>query len=131
MVIHAALDGKAKVSAYLEANRALNREVLGSARRQLPIVRVCQLTGRLCWLTPRDEHGYDETQVPASDGRLDAYTRLKIESEREVIETCSKAGIDWLIVRPTIVIGPGMGWSDGMVRSARFGLPALGGRHMN
>jgi hypothetical protein len=80
---------------------------------------------------PATPAGYREDQGLVLTSRADDYTRLKIESEREVITACTAAGVDYLIVRPTVVMGPGMAWSDGVVAASKFVTAGIRGRSMN
>ncbi|MEO7223146.1 MAG: NAD-dependent epimerase/dehydratase family protein [Devosia sp.] len=131
-VIHCALDARAKGHDFLRVNRAMNTEILTRA-----LAGSCQLyvfvSSQVVYsgTDPVDAAGYREDQALVLTQREDDYTRLKIESEREVIEACTKAGIGYLIVRPTVVMGPGMAWSEGVVKASRRMAVGVGGRTMN
>lgn len=131
-VIHCALDAKAKGRDFLPTNRAMNTEILEGAlkgRCSLYVFVSSQVV--YAGTDPADEAGYREDQPLVLTDREDDYTRLKIESEREAIAACAKAGIDYLIVRPTVVMGPGMAWSDGVVKASRFITMGVRDRTMN
>src|SRR5690606_19558465 len=49
----------------------------------------------------------------------------------EVKRVCAQKGIDYLIVRPTVVMGPHMQWSSGIVGAMRFAPFGLKGRTIN
>lgn len=53
-----------------------------------------------------------------------AYGRSKLESERLVEENCRRLGMEWTIIRPPMVYGPGAGGNfKALVRLARIPLP--------
>ena len=131
-VIHCALDAKASGRAFLPANRALNREILGGAlagRCRLYVFVSSQVV--YSGTDPATPAGYREEQELVLTPREDDYTRLKIEAEREVIAACTQAGVDYLIVRPTVVMGPGMAWSEGVVAASKWLTAGVRGRTMN
>jgi nucleoside-diphosphate-sugar epimerase len=131
-VIHCALDAKAKGRDFLPTNRAMNREILAGAlkgRCRLYVFVSSQVV--YSGTNPATPAGYREDQELVLTPREDDYTRLKIESEREAIAACTKAGVDYLIVRPTVVMGPGMAWSEGVVAASRWATIGVGGRTMN
>ncbi len=131
-VVHCALDAKAKGRDFLRVNRAMNSEILENAvkgRCKFYVFVSSQVV--YAGTDPVDAAGYREDQELVLTPREDDYTRLKIESEREVIAACTKAGIGYLIVRPTVVMGPGMAWSEGVVAASRRVTVGVGGRTMN
>lgn len=131
-VIHCALDAKAKGRDFLSVNRAMNSEILENAvkgRCKLYVFVSSQVV--YAGADPVDAAGYREDQELVLTSREDDYTRLKIESEREVIAACTAAGIGYLIVRPTVVMGPGMAWSEGVVKASRRIAVGVGGRTIN
>jgi nucleoside-diphosphate-sugar epimerase len=132
VVIHCALDAKAKGRDFLSANHAMNREILAGAlkgRCRLYVFVSSQVV--YSGTDPADADGYREDQELVLTPREDDYTRLKIESEREVIDACTRAGIGYLIVRPTVVMGPGMAWSDGVVAASKWITAGVRERTMN
>lgn len=131
-VIHCALDTKARGRDFLPANRAMNSEILDGAlkgRCRLYVFVSSQVV--YSGTDPATPAGYCEDQELVLTPREDDYTRLKIESEREVIAACTKAGVDYLIVRPTVVMGPGMAWSDGVVAASKRVTFGIRNRTMN
>ena len=132
VVIHCALDAKAKGRDFLPVNQAMNREILEGAlkgRCRLYVFVSSQVV--YSGTDPADASGYREDQELVLTPREDDYTRLKIESEREVIAACTKAGVGYLIVRPTVVMGPGMAWSDGVVAASQWVTAGVRERTMN
>lgn len=130
-VIHSALDAKAGFTRMREANLDLNRRVLdeslkGGSKLFVFVSSWVVYSG----IRPADG-GYAESQKVQAARGLDPYTRLKIESEDEVIAACASAGAAWIILRPTIVMGPGMLWSDRITYQARWALPAVRNRTVN
>ncbi|MEQ1770083.1 MAG: NAD-dependent epimerase/dehydratase family protein [Devosia sp.] len=118
-VIHCALDSKARD--FLAANKAMDDAMLqgtlaGKAKLYVYFSSQVVYSG----IDPADADGYREDQALVLTDKLDAYTRLKIEGERIVQAACTAQGRDWLIVRPTVVTGPGLAWSDGIVKAARL-----------
>ena len=131
-VIHCALDLKAKGRDFLSVNRAMNAEILEGAlagRCRLYIFVSSQVV--YAGTDPAAPAGYHEDQELVLIPRADDYTRLKIESEREVMAACVAAGVNYLIVRPTVVMGPGMAWSDGVVAASKVITAGVRGRTMN
>ena len=132
VVIHCALDAKAKGRDFFPTNHAMNREILAGALRgrcKLYVFVSSQVV--YSGTDPVDAAGDREDQELVLTPREDDYTRLKIESEREVIAACTKAGVGYLIVRPTVVMGPGMAWSDGVVAASKWVTAGVRGRTMN
>jgi nucleoside-diphosphate-sugar epimerase len=131
-VIHCALDAKAKSRDFLPTNRAMNSAILTGAlagRCRLYVFVSSQVV--YAGTDPATPAGYREDQELVLTPREDDYTRLKIESEREVIAACTRAGVDYLIVRPTVVMGPGMAWSEGVVAASKYVTAGVRGRTMN
>lgn len=132
MTIHAALDTKAKGNAFIPANRALTEEVLSRLDPEH-----CRLfvyfSSQVVYsaLDARRHSPYSEDQTLSVETRIDAYTRLKLDEEDRVRAYCDEKHIPWLIVRPTVVMGPGMQWSSGMVDAMRKLPVGLGGRTIN
>lgn len=126
VVIHAALNTKARGKAFIPANRAVTErllELVNPERCRLFVYFSSQVVYAALDAGAHPVQSED-LELPARPG-LDAYTRLKLEEERRVIEACRTKGIDYLIVRPTVVMGPHMQWSSGIVdamRRAPFGL---------
>lgn len=132
VVIHNALDNKAKGRAYMPANRGLNSEILHGALKgkcRLYVFMSSQVV--YSGMNPADPAGYREDQALVDTPRLDPYSRLKIASEAEMVAACGAAGVDYLILRPTIVMGPALIWADGAVKASRLGLTGVRGRTMN
>ncbi len=132
VVIHNALDNKAKGRDYMPANRGMNSEILEGALRgrcRLYVFMSSQVV--YSGMNPADAAGYREDQPLVNLPRLDPYSRLKIDSEHEVTARCAEAGRDFLILRPTIVMGPALIWADGAVKASRYGLPGVRGKTMN
>src|SRR5690606_24380734 len=71
-------------------------------------------------LDPLKHKVQGEDSVLSERRGLDAYTRLKLAEEARVIQACKAKGIAYLIVRPTVVMGPGMQWSSGIVDAMRL-----------
>jgi nucleoside-diphosphate-sugar epimerase len=132
VVIHCALDAKARGRDFLLVNQAMNREILEGALKghcRLYVFVSSQVV--YSGTDPVDEGGYREEQELVLSPREDDYTRLKIESEREVIAACTKAGVGYLIIRPTVVMGPGMAWSEGVVKASKWLTAGVRERTMN
>ena len=131
-VIHCALDAKAKGRDFLPVNRAMNTEILeGTLKGRCRLYVFVSSQVVYSGTDPATPAGYCEDQELVFTPRADDYTRLKIESEREAIAACKAAGIDYLIVRPTVVMGPGMAWSEGVVAASKFVTAGVRGRTMN
>ena len=132
VVIHCALDAKAKGRDFLPTNHAMNREILEGALKG-PTKLYVFVSSQVVYsgTDPADAAGYREDQELVLTPREDDYTRLKIESEREVIAACTKAGVGYLIIRPTVVMGPGMAWSEGVVKASKWITAGVRERTMN
>lgn len=126
VVIHAALDTKSKGRAFTESNRAVTEKLLDLIQPGHTALFV-YFSSQVVYaaLDPVAHPVQHEDAVLADRAGLDAYTRLKLVEEARVIEACRAKGIDYLIVRPTVVMGPNMQWSSGIVaamRMAPFGI---------
>lgn len=132
VVIHAALNTKARGKAFFEANQGTTERLL-----ELLDARQCRLfvyfSSQVVYaaLDPVLHKRQDENSDLADRGGLDAYTRLKLVEESRVIEACKSKGIAYLIVRPTVVMGPGMQWSSGIVGAMRLAPIGLRDRTIN
>jgi nucleoside-diphosphate-sugar epimerase len=131
VVIHAALNSKARGEAFLRENRAITETLLSDLDAE-----TCRLfvyfSSQVVYSAylPKDGR-YSEQDALAVTEPVDSYTRLKLEDERRVIEACGAAGIPYLIVRPTVVMGPGMAWSSGIVSAMRVAPVGIRHRTMN
>lgn len=131
-VIHNALDSKAPAKQFLAVNEALNRDILAGAlkgRCRLYVYVSSQVV--YSGMEPAGPEGYREDQELVLSDRLDDYSRLKIEEEGRVIAACRAAGVGYLILRPTVVMGPGMAWSDGIVNASKIVTVGIRHRTMN
>lgn len=132
VTIHAALDTKARGKAFIPANAALTDRVLSKldpATCKLFVYFSSQVVYSA--IDAKRHPVYSEGDEIAVQTRIDAYTRLKIDEEKRVRAACDARGIPWLIVRPSVVTGPGMNWSTGMVDAMRKTPVGLGGRTIN
>ncbi|MHA6298962.1 NAD-dependent epimerase/dehydratase family protein [Devosia sp. CAU 1758] len=132
VVIHAALDSKARGKAFLDTNRATTERLLAlldPAQCGLFVYFSSQVV--YAALDPLEHKVQGEDSVLSDRGGLDAYTRLKLSEEARVIEACTAKGIAYLIVRPTVVMGPGMQWSSGIVDAMRLAPVGLRDRTFN
>jgi nucleoside-diphosphate-sugar epimerase len=126
IVVHAALDTKSKGKAFIPANRSMTERLLDlitTEKTRLFVYFSSQVV--YAALNPSTHKIQDEDAILKERPGLDAYTRLKLIEEQRVIEVCRQKGIDYLIVRPTVVMGPHMQWSSGIVdamRVAPFGI---------
>jgi nucleoside-diphosphate-sugar epimerase len=121
VVIHAALNTKARGKAFLETNRATTESLLAlldPAHCRLFVYFSSQVVYSA--LDPLEHKVQGEDSVLSERRGLDAYTRLKLAEEARVIQACKAKGIAYLIVRPTVVMGPGMQWSSGIVDAMRL-----------
>jgi nucleoside-diphosphate-sugar epimerase len=130
-VVHSALDAKAGLRNFHRVNRELNSRVLDTALAGRCSLYVFLSSWVVYSCTQPTVAGYAESQPLAAGPRSDPYTRLKLESEQQVMEACAAAGVGWIILRPTIVMGPGMLWSDRIAGAVRWGLPAIRDRLVN
>lgn len=132
VVIHAALNTKARGKQFIPANQMVTERLL-----ELIEVGRCRLfvyfSSQVVYaaLDPV-AHPVQSEELDLPQGtHLDAYTRLKLMEEQRVIEACTAKGIDYLIVRPTVVMGPHMQWSSGIVDAMRWAPVGLGKRIFN
>lgn len=130
-VIHSALDAKAGLRRMHQVNFDLNTRVLDWAKTSGSKLFVFVSSWVVYSGIQPGPNGYAESQKVETVQSSDPYTRLKIDSERAVIDTCNQAGLSWIILRPTIVMGPGMLWSDRIALQARWALPAVRNRTVN
>jgi hypothetical protein len=79
---------------------------------------------------PADGRYSEDDEIRITE-RIDAYTRLKLDDEARVVAACGSAGIPYLLVRPTVVMGPGMQWSSGIVSAMRIAPVGIRRRTMN
>ena len=126
VVVHAALNTKARGKDFIPANRQVTERLL-----KLISPETCRLfvyfSSQVVYaaLDPVTHPVQGEDAKLTDRPGLDNYTRLKLAEEERVISACREKGIDYLIVRPTVVMGPNMQWSSGIVsamRMAPFGL---------
>jgi len=132
VVVHAALNSKARGKRFIETNRATTErllELLSPERCRLFVYFSSQVV--YAALDPINAPHQSEDAVLVETGKLDAYTRLKMAEEASVIEACTSRKINYLIVRPTMVMGPGMAWSSGIVGAMRVAPIGLRGRTIN
>ena len=132
VVVHAALNTKARGKAFIPANRTVTDtllELIQAGQCRLFVYFSSQVVYSA--LDPV-EHAQqsEDLELPERAG-LDAYTRLKLVEEKRVIATCRAKGIDYLIVRPTVVMGPHMQWSSGIVEAMRWAPLGLKNRTFN
>lgn len=132
VIVHAALNSRARGRQFIPANQATTEKLLSllsPERCKLFVyfssqVVYAALDARQCAIQSEDA-------TLSEAGRLDAYTRLKLAEEARVIEACRAKGVNYLIVRPTMVMGPGMAWSSGIVDAMRLVPIGLAGRTIN
>jgi nucleoside-diphosphate-sugar epimerase len=132
VVVHAALNTKARGQAFIPANRAVTDTLLDliePGQCRLFVYFSSQVV--YAALDPiKHARQSEDLDLPERAG-LDAYTRLKMEEEKRVITVCQEKGIDYLIVRPTVVMGPHMQWSSGIVEAMRWAPMGLKNRTFN
>lgn len=131
IVIHAALNSKTRGAAFITQNRAITETLLALLDNS-----ACRLfvyfSSQVVYSAFAPQGGrYSEQDEIEISAPIDSYTRLKIEDERRVIDACTAADIPYLIVRPTVVMGPGMQWSSGIVSAMRIAPVGIGHRIMN
>jgi nucleoside-diphosphate-sugar epimerase len=132
VVVHAALNTRARGKAFIPANRATTERLLAliePGRCNLFVYFSSQVV--YAALDPLKHPVQAEDAALSDSGRLDNYTRLKLAEEARVIEACKAKGIDYLIVRPTVVMGPGMQWSSGIIDAMRTAPIGLKNRTIN
>ncbi|MEP7239759.1 MAG: NAD-dependent epimerase/dehydratase family protein [Devosia sp.] len=130
-VIHNALNTRVPARDFIAANTALAREILDGALKGNCKLFV-YMSSQVVYSTtmPPDAEGYREDQALRSEG-ADAYTRLKVEGEAMVATACRAAGVGFLILRPTLVMGRGLIWSDQLAYWLRLYVVGMRGRIMN
>jgi len=132
VVVHAALDTKARGKSFIPANRDITEGILSLVQPEN-----CRLfvyfSSQVVYaaLDPVQHPVQGEDAELADRPGLDNYTRLKLIEEERVIAACKEKGIDYLIVRPTVVMGPNMQWSSGIVAAMRMAPFGLKGRTIN
>jgi nucleoside-diphosphate-sugar epimerase len=69
-----------------------------------------------------------DESVPIDTEQKDLYGRTKALGEKAALEVAARSGLSVTIVRPAMVYGPGsMGWTVGMLRLVKRGVPVLFG----
>lgn len=132
VVIHAALNTKARSREFIAANRQVTETLLDLIQPE-----TCRLfvyfSSQVVYaaLDPVVHPMQGEDAALADRPGLDNYTRLKLIEEEHVVSVCRQKGIDYLIVRPTVVMGPNMQWSSGIVAAMRMAPFGLKGRTIN
>ncbi|WIY54047.1 NAD-dependent epimerase/dehydratase family protein [Devosia sp. YIM 151766] len=132
VVVHAALNTSKRGQAFIAANRDVTERLLSLIRPDQ-----CRLfvyfSSQVVYaaLDPVQHPVQGEDAELADRPGLDYYTRLKLQEEERVIAACREKGIDYLIVRPTVVMGPNMQWSSGIVAAMRMAPFGLKGRTIN
>lgn len=67
--------------------------------------------------------------APSRPSRDDGYGRAKLAATKTALEMASRVGLETIVLEPTVVYGPGTGWSTGtlaQLRSGRIVLPEPG-----
>jgi nucleoside-diphosphate-sugar epimerase len=132
VVVHAALNTRARGKNFIPANRNVTERLLSLINPQ-----TCRLfvyfSSQVVYaaLDPVAHPVQGEDALLEDRPGLDNYTRLKLIEEERVISACREKGIDYLIVRPTVVMGPNMQWSSGIVAAMRMAPFGLKGRTIN
>lgn len=132
VVVHAALNTKVRSRDFISANRAVTErllELIQPGKCRLFVYFSSQVV--YAALDPVAHPVQGEDAELADRPGLDHYTRLKLIEEERVISICREKGIDYLIVRPTVVMGPNMQWSSGIVAAMRMAPFGLKGRTIN
>jgi len=132
VVVHAALNTKVPGKEFLAANRDVTERLLSlidPATCRLFVYFSSQVV--YAALDPVAHPVQGEDAVLFNQGGLDNYTRLKLIEEERVIAACREKGIGYLIVRPTVVMGPNMQWSSGIVAAMRIAPFGIKGRTFN
>ncbi|MCP8882466.1 NAD-dependent epimerase/dehydratase family protein [Devosia sp. XJ19-1] len=132
VVVHAALNTKVGGQAFIDANRSMTETLLALIQPETCRLFVYFSSQVVYSALDPVEHPVQAEDLPLSEsGRLDAYTRLKLADEQRVKSVCLDKGVDYLIVRPTVVMGPHMQWSSGIVDAMRWAPVGLKGRTFN
>lgn len=132
IIVHAALNTKARGRAFIDTNRAVTEALLAliqPGQCRLFVYFSSQVV--YAALDPHKHPIQGEDLELEENARLDAYTRLKLTEEQRVISACRDKGIDYLIVRPTVVMGPHMQWSSGIVDAMRWAPVGIRNRTFN
>lgn len=132
VVVHAALNTRDRGKAFTTSNRAVTEKLLSllrPGRCRLFVYFSSQVVYSALDAKRHKVQGEDDAL--AERPGLDAYTRLKLVEEARVVAACREMGIDYLIVRPTVVMGPHMQWSSGIVAAMRMAPFGLRGRTIN
>lgn len=132
IVVHAALNTTEKGQKFIDANRAVTNRLLAliePGQCKLFVYFSSQVV--YAALDPKTHPVQSEDAELKDSGGLDFYTRLKLQEEAEVKKVCGQKGINYLIVRPTVVMGPHMQWSSGIVQAMRLAPFGLKGRTIN
>ena len=131
-VIHCALDTKTGRKGFLQTNLDLNKHILEQSLKGNCKLLV-YLSSQVVYssIEPADENGYREDQKCELSGKADDYTRLKLLSEQMIVTSCQHAKLDFLILRPTIVIGEELIWIKGMRKLLRWFPVGIKNRTMN
>jgi nucleoside-diphosphate-sugar epimerase len=82
----------------VEPARMICRSAVESGARRIVFMSSAKVFGE------GRERPYQRTETPAP---ADAYARSKLEAEQAVRDTADAGGIEWTIVRPPFVYGPG------------------------
>jgi len=132
VVVHAALNTRARGKDFIPANRRVTETLLDLIQPEQCRLFVYFSSQVVYAALDPAVHPVQGEDIPLPErAGLDAYTRLKLEEERLVIAVCREKGIDYLIVRPTVVMGPHMQWSSGIVEAMRWAPVGLGNRIFN
>ncbi len=132
-VVH--LAGVAHASAKLPPSlyTAVNTDAAGAlakAARSTGVRRLVFLSSVRAQSGPSSPAALTESAEPAP---TDAYGRSKLAAERAIAEALAGSETEWVVLRPTLIYGPGAKGNMGaLVRLARLPLPlpfaSLGGR---
>lgn len=130
VVIHAAL--AKSWTKFAELNHALTDELLkGSSGGSCKLFVFFSSWVVYSGGDPGPDGVYTEEQTINEQGRLDVYSRLKVQGEKMVIAACRGSNMGYLIVRPTLVFGSGLLNPDFAVRSVKRIPVGFGGRTIN
>jgi nucleoside-diphosphate-sugar epimerase len=132
LVVHAALNSRLRGEKFLEYNAAITNKVLSlldPVRTRLFVYFSSQVV--YSGMAARAAAPYSEADELRLDRPVDDYTRLKFEDEKRVISSCRELGVPYLIVRPTVVMGPNMLWSTQIVKVMRLVPVGIKSRIMN
>jgi nucleoside-diphosphate-sugar epimerase len=108
----------------VDATMRLARAAADAGVRRFVFVSSIHVNGTETCGTP-----FTEADEPAP---LEAYGQSKLEAERSLVELCKQRGMEWVIVRPPLVYGPGVkGNFQRLLRLAEAGVPLPLGRIHN